>query len=414
MFMNHILSGQSPQSLRKKVVFGILIATMSVCSTLFLLEVIVRLLPPPYPADTGQLFACNPDLGWIGRPDFQGNYEGANFQQELAFNSLGMHDTEHSPDKSPGVFRILFLGDSFVHAVQVAEAATAHQLLENNLNEPGANSFEVISSGVVNWGTNQELVFYRQLGREFQPDLVLLLVYLGNDFQDNLPGNGLTVDGFNCYAPFFAVCADGLNPAALTYAPGISRIENNCTPLRRALINGAGKLYQYSRLYQQLEPLIVAYRPRQEYGQNYPLAFTAIYFPNETPELEYAYQITQATIAQLRREVEADGGQFAVALISPWPVIQLNTLSPAEQDVFLRDNPAFAQAQIDRPNRRMVQILNNLHIPHIDLTQPLVNYSQTHQRIPLYITGEGHWTAEGNRVVADVLAEWIKTHLLPE
>ena len=381
------------------------------------LELLVRVLPFPYPVDTGQIFQCDNNLGWIGKPNFQGTYAGANFQQELVFNSLGMHDTNHPREKPADTFRILFLGDSFVHAVQVTESATAHQVLENRLNESesgNGQSFELISSGVVNWGTNQELVYYRRQGRQFQPDLVLLLVYLGNDFQDSLPGNVLTVNGLNCYAPYFALCADGLNPTPLAYAPGISRIENNCKPLRRTLINGAGKLYQYSRLYRQLEPLIVAYSPRQEYGQNYPLAFTALYFPNEEPELEKGYQIAQATIAQLRQEVEADGSQFAVAVISPWPVIQLNTLSPAEQDVFLRDNPTFAQAQIDRPNQHMAQFLDSQHIPYIDLTEPLVNYSQTHQRIPLYITGEGHWTAEGNQVVADVLAEWITTELLPE
>ena len=405
----------SPTSFRKKTIGAFLIVIMSVCVTLFLLEIVVRLLPPPYPTDTGAIFACDNALGWIGKPNFQGTLENSSFKQELAFNSLGMHDAEHSPDKSPDTFRILFLGDSFVHAVQVAESATAHQVLENQLNEVeglDGQSFEIISSGVVNWGTNQELVYYREQGREFQPDIVLLMVYLGNDFQDNLPGNVMTINGFNCYSPYFALCDGVLNPSQLTYAPGISKIENNCTPLRRTLINGAGKLYQYSRLYQQLEPLIVANRPRQVFGKTYPLAFTALYLPNEEAELEQAYQITQAIIAQLRQEVEADGAQFSVALISPWPIIQISMLSPEEQKLFLKDNPQFSNAQADRPNRRMAEFLNNQQIPFVDLTQPLIEYSASHNRIPLYIIGEGHWNTEGNQVVADVLAEWLKTQFL--
>lgn len=403
---------ESKKPRRKKIIGGLLLATLSVCLTLFLLEIAVRLLPPPYPPGTGAIYACNKTLGWIGKPNFHEIFEDANFRQELTFNSLGMYDTEHSLAKPDNTFRILFLGDSFVHAIQVEEAATAHQVLENKLNEQGTNSFEVISSGVINWGTNQELVYYREQGRQFQPNLVLLMVYLGNDLQDNLPGNVMTVNGFNCYAPYFTLCDGDLAPSPLTYAPGVSKIEDNCAPSRWFLINSIGKLYQHSRLYQQLEPLIVANRPRQGFGKNYPLAFAALYLPNEEPELVQAYQITQATITQLRQEVEADDAQFAVALISPWPIIQIGLLSPAEQEFFLKENPQFSDAEPDRPNRRMAEFLTHQEIPFIDLTQPMLNYSAAHNRVPLYIIGEGHWTEEGNQVAAQVLAEWLQANFL--
>jgi lysophospholipase L1-like esterase len=413
--MPQATNSTSKKSYRKQILGGILLVIVSVCITLLSLEIIVRLLATPYPPDIGHIFACHNSLGWIGAPNFAGMFEDGNFRQELNFNSLGMHDTEHSRNRTSDTFRILLLGDSFVHAIQVGEAATAHQILENRLNEadrPGEEkSFEVISSGVVNWGTNQELIYYREQGRQFQPNLVVLMFYIGNDFQDNLPGNVMTVNGFNCYAPYFALCDGNLNPTPLTYAPGISRLENNCAPIRRSLINGMGKLYQHSRLYRQIEPLIVANRPRQQFGQDYPLAFTALYLPNEEAELAQAHQLTQATIAQLQQEVEADGAQFVAVLISPWPIIQLGLLSPAEQEIFLTDNPLFAQAQANRPNQRMTQFLKSHNIPFIDLTNPMIEYAATHDRIPLYIIGEGHWTAEGNQVVADILAEWLTTTL---
>jgi hypothetical protein len=180
------------------------------------------------------------------------------------------------------------------------------------------------------------------------------------------------------------------------------------------IINTAGKLYQTSRLYQQLEPLLVTYQPRQEFGRDYPLAFTALYFPEEEPVLTHAYQLTEATIDQLRREVEADGAQFAVALISPWPLIQLQLLTPDEQALFLRDNPQFAQAQIDKPNRRLAGFLSRNSIPFFDLAPPMIAYASAHNRVPLYIVGEGHWTVEGNRVVANLLADWLRTEAFLE
>ena len=180
-------------SRRKQIIIGISLSLISICIVLSLLEIGVRLLPPPYRGDAGPLFACHPTLGWTGRPNFSGEFKNDLFQQMLQFNSLGMHDTEHSLTKPPDTFRILMLGDSFVHAVQVDEAATAHQLLEDKLNqtEPSTGDHvEIISAGVTNWGTNQQLVFYREQGRRFSPDMVLLMIYLGNDLLDNLPGNG--------------------------------------------------------------------------------------------------------------------------------------------------------------------------------------------------------------------------------
>jgi len=393
----------------KHILGKITLALFSTCLTLLILEIIARLLPLPYPVNTGAIFACAPSLGWTGAPNFHDIFEDTNFRQELIFNSQGMHDTEHALEKAPHTFRLLMLGDSFVQAVQVGEAETAHQVLEDNLNRQLAaqSQFEVISAGVVNWGTNQQLIYYREHGRQFQPDLVLLMFYIGNDFADNLPGNVLTIKGFNCYAPYSAVCDNKLTPSPLTYAPGFSRIQGNCSPYRRVLINSLGRLYQHSRLYQQIEPLLLANRPREVFGQKYPLAYTALYLPNTEVELEQAYQITQATLTQLRQEVEADGSQFAVALIPPWPVLQLILLSPDEQAAFLKANPQFVEADANRPNRRMAEFFNNQNTPFIDLTEPLVKYSAAHARAPLYLIGEGHWTAEGNRTAADILAQWL-------
>ncbi|NEP85014.1 MAG: hypothetical protein F6K39_47110, partial [Okeania sp. SIO3B3] len=318
----------------RQILSGVGLALVSLCASLLLVEFAARWLAPPYATETGELFSCHPQLGWTGTPHFAGTLEGPGFEQALQFNSQGMHDTDH-PVASDNP-RVLMLGDSFVHAVQVAEVDTAHQQLENRL------GMEVISAGVVNWGTNQQLLYYQTQGRLCQPDTVLLMVYLGNDILDNLPGNVLTIDGVNCYAPYFALCNDILTP--LTYAPGFSRLDGSCN--RQVFINGMGWMYQHSAVYRQLEPLIIANQPRQAFGQAYPSAFSALYISPPEEVLSQGWEVMQATITHLHAEVVADGAQLGVVIISPDVVVRLGALPPDAQQEFLADNPLFGEADL--------------------------------------------------------------------
>lgn len=411
--------------MKKRAAVRVLLIVGGLLMALLALELGVRLLPAPYAVDRAELIPfynettfleCNPTLGWTGKPNYRALLEGTVFRQEVALNSLGMHDTERRPEKPADTFRLLLLGDSFVQALQVDEAAAVHRVLEDYLNRkhgPSPARFEVLAGGVSNWGAGQQLIYYREQGHRFQPDLVLLMFYLGNDLEDNLPGNVITIDSFNCYAPYFAVCEDGLNPAPLTYAPGISGLDHNCSPGRRLLINTMGWLYQRSRLYRQLDPLIVANRPRPLFGRAYPVRFQALYYPQPEPELEQAWRITQALLLQLKREVEADDAQFAVALFSPETIVEFLVHPAGARQAFIDQHPELAGLQVDLPNSRLTAFLIEQGIPFVDLT-PLMVERQRAGGEPLYIFGDSHWTVAGHRAVAELLAQWLAQNgLLP-
>ena len=104
------------------------------------------------------------------------------FGQQISINSHGMRDREHQPEKPPGIYRILLLGDSFMEANQVAFEDAFPHLLEAKLGP----RFEVINASVSGWGTDDELTYLIRYGFRFEPDLVLLGMTLNNDIQDNL------------------------------------------------------------------------------------------------------------------------------------------------------------------------------------------------------------------------------------
>lgn len=106
-------------------------------------------------------------------------------------NSHGLRDKELEYAKRTGTYRILGLGDSFTFGYMVEGNESFLHLLENKLNEDAAlntgvtvERFETINMGVGGYGPVAELNMLRQEGTRYDPDLVLLMLFVGNDIAD--------------------------------------------------------------------------------------------------------------------------------------------------------------------------------------------------------------------------------------
>jgi hypothetical protein len=397
----------------KSVQLGLILS--GVLLALVILELGARLLPLPaaryknYYSD-GNLFVCSGTTGWAGRPDYQGLYAREEFSHSIQFNSVGMYDAEHSFEKADKTFRILWVGDSFAQALQVKEEQTAHQQLENLLNQRLGSpelSFEVISTAMVGWGTGQQLIYYREQGKLYQPDLVLLLFYLGNDVQDALPGEAFTIDNYNCFAPYFPMCGDGSPDLEPWYhVPGLDPAWNTCSPAYKWLTSGFSLVQRHSHLFAQIEPLFISLKERRLYGRGFGLPYAALYLPHESEEVRYGWQVAEGLLAQFNKEVKADGADFAVAMVGPREVVWLSQLNETQQQVFYQSAPIFVDAKIDYPNQRLAGFLQSQDIPVLDLQQPMIDYiAQTGAQI--YLPIDRHWTAEGNRLAANLVFAWL-------
>ncbi len=92
------------------------------------------------------------------------------------------------PAKPPGSFRVAVLGDSFIEAFQVPDEQTFCARLESGLQDCSAlagRQVEVLNFGVSGYGTAQELLMLRHYVWQYQPDLVLLAFFPGNDLRNN-------------------------------------------------------------------------------------------------------------------------------------------------------------------------------------------------------------------------------------
>jgi hypothetical protein len=355
-------------------------------------------------------------MGWVGRPDFEGVISSpGEYSHSIRFNSAGMHDTEHAFEKKSDVFRILWVGDSYVQAAQVAESQTAHQQLEDLLNKQLGSpeqSFEVISAGVSNWGTGQELIYYREQGRLYRPDIVILLFFIGNDVNDNLPGHALTLDGFNCFAPYFPMCDNHLDLEPWYYIPGLDVTWGSCSIVYKWLTSSLSFIQQHSYIAARIEPLLLSVKEPRRIGQELEAPSIALYLPQESRELQYGWRVTRGLLTQFNREVKADGTDFVVAIIAPERIIWLSQFTEAQLQYFYQTNPLLAKAKVNRPNQHPVPFLKNQGIPALDLQQPMLDYSMA-TGTQLYFHADTHWTVDGNRLAAQLIFDWLlKNNLL--
>lgn len=110
----------------------------------------------------------DPLRGWAMTPDVRDMHEGDG--TVLNTDSRGIRGTtEYSSFPTPGKTRIMVLGDSFTLGNEVADGETYAHYLETLL--PNA---EVLNFGVTGYGHDQMLLYLKEQGLKYRPDIVLL------------------------------------------------------------------------------------------------------------------------------------------------------------------------------------------------------------------------------------------------
>jgi hypothetical protein len=355
----------------KAFVAKVLLVAISSVGALALAEVILRAV---YPQQLGVWYSLR--NGMVIHPPGT-RIHLANFGQTVEFNSLGMRDVEHRQPKTPGAFRILVLGDSFMEALQVPLEDSFPRLLEERLRTLSGRHVEVMSGAVSGWGTDDHLEYLTRYGVKFNPDLILIAMTLHNDVSDNLQARfHALVDGRVVPRP----------PAEMTAADfRILKMKD--------YLASRSHLVQLLRRYRHLRGMRAA-------GENLDVHVLQLLQREETAAMRNGWELTRGLVRGIRDEGARVGARTTVMLIP----LALQIYGEVLQDWLARHGVSADLLALEGPQERMRRIGSALNIETIDLLPTFRNsFRMTKRR--LHLERDGHWNREGHRRAAAVVAD---------
>jgi hypothetical protein len=316
------------------------------------------------------LFMPDERLGHRLKPNARARYTTTDFSTDLAVNSQGVRDDEDVGPKVPGERRVLVLGDSLVLSVQVPFVETFTELAEARLNQAGgATRWRLINAGVQGYGPIEETLFFEQIGAGFQPDVVVIVLFVGNDaVEANDRESWLDAGG---------------RPAAAGGEVTVNRF--------RRLVRQSMVLQIVQQRAEVLRWRLVGDTPER------PLTS---YLADPPAEVRHGLDVTRATVDRLARGASAIGARTVVVLMPA----RFQTDDADYERLAAIVKGSGGELVRNSASERFREALAPTALPVLDLLPVL---QAQPNRMELFFQENVHLTPRGHRVVADALSDFL-------
>ena len=319
------------------------------------------------------LFTGDDRIGYRLQPNARAHFATAEFETDIAINNVGVRDSEDLPPKAPGERRVLILGDSLVLSVQVPFDQTFGELLEAQLNASSSARYRVINAGVQGYGPVEQLLFFRRIVDQVQPDIVLATVFVGNDAEE-----------------------------AVVSEPKLSGKRDSAEALRESFVTSLRRTVRRSMVLQLLRLRVVTATDRFQFKAP-PEPPLQSYAAEPPPRIARGIEITRACLQQLRVEAEQRGARVAILLMPARFQVDDGDYGRLRQTV----KETGGELLRDAATTRFSEGLADLAVPMTDLLPPL------RQSLPgpdLFFQQNVHLTPRGHQVVANHLVTFFGAH----
>lgn len=307
------------------------------------------------------LYQVDFDLGHVLRPHA--------VTGDIRINSHGFRDPERPVARTPGAYRILGIGDSFAFGSRDPDGIYL-RVLEARLLAEGRR-VEVINTGVPGYNTLQEITHLRRFGLQFQPDLVLLGLFVTGDVIEN---------------------------------HGDVRLQVVAGELTSRPVDRLGRLLMASRIWRLLVVRGVVHADDRGNVHRWFLDVERDRLRpcgrRPRPDIRHGYEVTERALVELRDLLRARGIDLVVLLIPD--EVQVNPV--VFEDTVATFGLARGDFDLDQPNRLLGEALARAGIASVD---PLPDLREAQRTGPVYWPDDTHLNVQGAAVVASRLASAV-------
>jgi len=299
-------------------------------------------------------------------------------------NKFGFNDKDYPLEKPAGTFRILIISDSFNWAGGREGNYTA--LLENIFKADSTRPVEVINAGYPMTYTAEQLIALKKYGLQYNPDLVVLGFFAGNDFMDADPDRKRIVVN-DVY-----IDIDKSKELQILGYPIIAQ--------SRLLLF----LQQKYKVFQEMQR-VNSEAKTAEKGTFSEATFLSI----QKARMEFCNKSLQEggvfrehidlifqSIAEMSDILKARDIDFMVAIYPD--EFQVN--EELTNQIFAKYKLDRNQYDLDLMQKLLKDFLSSKDIHHIDM---LSEFRVAEKTQDLYLLRDTHWNAAGNQLAADIL-----------
>lgn len=359
---------------------NLLLLFISTTLILVICEIAIRLFLPQI-SDHDVMFQFDQELGWGFIPDKKGSivYDGV-VNHTIQINQDGFRDIPFQ-DKTNDT-KIMVIGDSFVSNISVDQNEVFTQVIENKLENTSVYNF-----GVNGYGQVQEYLLLKKWVPKIQPDLIVVMVYLRNDFTDNVSAN-----------PWL------YNRPSVVFV-GDDQIKI-LPPSEEQHVGRKLPFYYDSHLFRLVRSSVsnIQAKASKDISVSHtPTEITTCRIPM-TDEAILMYKTLERLLVAMNMYGETIHTPILFALAPSIFHIQDDLWSQ-----IVAYDPSLV-LQRDLTNTTLLAFAEAKQISMIDLTPAILAAHSNGAK--MYNPKEQHWTAEGNKIVADVLIESMQSYLV--
>lgn len=326
-------------------------------------------------------YEYDPDLGFRVRPHSP-NADGTQT------NQFGFNARDYALQKTPGTLRILVIGDSFNWAggFEGNYAILLERMFEQR---DGSHKIDVINAGYPMTHTGEELAMLKKYGIQYNPDLVVLGFFMGNDFVDADPDrkrivvNGIYMDISKSRE--LRVLGYPIVPQSRLYLFLKQKYE---------VYEESKKAAQESRDQQKPptfsdDTYLDIERGRLEF-------FNLSYLSDRRfqPKIDYIFQ----SISEMNALLKSRNIKLVVAIYPDEFQVNEDLLQSVLDKYKLRRQ----NYELNPGQNLLAPFLNSQGIPFIDFTD---RFRAEGKRQALYQIRDTHWNSAGNHLAAEILFE---------